>query len=145
METFTIYQHDEFGYFTGGVSTTDKYRGIPRRWSAVPLPTIPEGQFAQLNGNSWNIVAAKPVPSVEVPASVSRRQAKQQLAIAGLLASVQPAIDSIEDAQTRVLTQIFWDDSQEFERSNQYLGEMASRLQLTDEQLDDLFIAAATL
>jgi hypothetical protein len=40
-------------------------------------------------------------PPPAVPASVTRRQAKQALALAGLLDQVQPAIDAIEDPVTR--------------------------------------------
>lgn len=40
-----------------------------------------------------------------VPASVTRRQAKQALLLNGLLANVQPAIDAIPDATQRAMIQ----------------------------------------
>ena len=81
-----------------------------------------------------------------VPQTVTRRQAKQQLAIAGMLDSVQPAIDAITDTAQRRLVQIYWDDSQELERNHPMLIALATgALGLTDEQIDDLFRAAVQL
>ena len=80
-----------------------------------------------------------------VPASVTRRQAKQALLLNGLLANVQPAIDAIPDAAQRAMIQIEWDDSQVFERDRPALIALGSALGLTSVQLDDLFIGAAQL
>ena len=80
-----------------------------------------------------------------VPASVTRRQAKQALLLNGLLANVQPAIDAIPDAAQRAMIQIEWDDSQEFERDRPALIALGSALGLTGVQLDSLFIEAAQL
>ena len=80
-----------------------------------------------------------------VPASVTRRQAKQALLLNGLLANVQPAIDAIPDATQRAMIQIEWDDSQVFERDRPALIALGSALGLTNAQLDDLFIGAAQL
>ena len=87
-----------------------------------------------------------PEPPIPVPATVSKRQAKQQLLTVGLLSQVQIAIDSIEDPTERQLVQIFWDDSQEYERNHPTLTALATGfLGLTDEMLDDLFRAASLL
>lgn len=80
-----------------------------------------------------------------IPRSVTRRQAKQQLAIAGLLTQVQPTIDAITDATERAMVQIYWDDAQEFERNHQQLISLATALGLSDTQLDDLFKKAKDL
>jgi len=80
-----------------------------------------------------------------VPASVTRRQAKQALLLNGLLAGVQPAIDAIPDAAQRAMIRIEWDDSQVFERDRPALIALGSALGLTNAQLDDLFIGAAQL
>lgn len=80
-----------------------------------------------------------------MPQSVTRRQARQALLLAGVLADVQPAIDAIPDAAQRAMMQIEWDDSQTFERQRPSLIALASALGLTSEQLDGLFIQAASL
>ena len=80
-----------------------------------------------------------------VPASVTRRQAKQALLLNGLLANVQPAIDAIPDATQRAMIQIEWDDSQVFERDRPALIALGSALGLSAAQLDALFIQAAQL
>ncbi|MBS0227659.1 MAG: hypothetical protein JSS23_03070 [Proteobacteria bacterium] len=80
-----------------------------------------------------------------VPAKVTRRQARQALLLAGLLGSVQPAIDAIEDATQRQLAQIEWDDSLEFERNRPLLIRLAHAIGLDDAGLDNLFIQAGGL
>lgn len=80
-----------------------------------------------------------------VPASVTRRQAKQALLLNGLLGNVQPAIDAITDATQRAMIQIEWDDSQVFERNRPALIALGAALGLTNAQLDALFIEAAQL
>ena len=80
-----------------------------------------------------------------VPASVTRRQAKQALLLNGLLANVQPAIDAVPDATQRAMIQIEWDDSQVFERDRPALIALGSALGLSSAQLDALFIQAAQL
>jgi hypothetical protein len=78
-----------------------------------------------------------------VPASVTRRQAKQELLAAGLLDMVQPAIDAIEDEMTRRMVQIYWDDAQDFERDNEWLITLGKQgLGLSDEQIDAFFVGA---
>lgn len=77
-----------------------------------------------------------------VPASISRRQAKQQLSADGKLALVQPMIDAITDLKARELVQIYWDDSTDFDRDHPTLIQFAYGLGLTDEELDIMFINA---
>lgn len=77
--------------------------------------------------------------------TVTRRQARQALLIAGLLDQVQPVIDAIADPQQRSLAQIAWDDSADFKRDDPYLVQISTALKLTHEQLDELFYSAAKL
>lgn len=95
------------------------------------------------DGNYREVVTPPPAPAI--PQSVTRRQAKQALSISGFLDQVQPAIDAIADPLQRSLMQIEWDDSQEFLRDRPQLIQLATALGLTDEQIDELFILAATL
>jgi len=89
-------------------------------------------------------ITPEPEPT-PVPSSISRRQAKQQLAIDGFLSSVQPAIDAIEDPAQQQFIQIYWDDATTFERDNKELVSLAEALGLSSEQLDEMFIKASRL
>ncbi|WP_205310862.1 hypothetical protein [Rheinheimera maricola] len=80
-----------------------------------------------------------------VPHSITRRQARQQLLLMGLLDNVDPTIASIPDNTARRLAEIYWQDATDFERDNPYLLSIAGALGLTPEQLDDAFIAAGAL
>lgn len=77
--------------------------------------------------------------------SVSRRQARQQLLLDGVLDQVQPSIDAIADETQKRLMQIYWDDAQTFDRYNSELQSIASSLGLTSEQLDAMFTNASKL
>lgn len=75
-----------------------------------------------------------------VPLVLSRRQARRALTIAGMMAAVQPAIDSVENALERALMQIDWDDAQEYRRDDPTLIKLAAAMGLNEDALDDLFI-----
>ena len=135
--------------------TVPTYNPITQSATELP-PVLVDGNWVQ----QWEIVElfstqaekdAAIAADIEakrkasVPASVTRRQAKQALLLNGLLANVQPAIDAIPDATQRAMTQIEWDDSQVFERDRPALIALGSALGLTSVQLDDLFIGAAQL
>ncbi len=111
------------------------------------FPNLIDAEQGGTIGDSWDgQVFTKPAPPPPtVPASVTRRQAKQALLLAGLLSHVQPAIDAIPDATQRGMAQIEWDESLEFERSRPLLINLATALGLSSEQLDALFIQAAAL
>lgn len=107
---------------------------------SLPQDRTTRAQWALVNGS----VVLDP-SLIPVPQKVTRRQARQALLMAGLLASVQPAIDAIADATERGLMQIWWDDSLDFERSNSALITMATALGLDSAAIDSLFVTAATL
>jgi hypothetical protein len=112
------------------------------------IPGLIDGTGAAI-GDTWDGAAFIRPPVVvlppTVPQSVTRRQAKQALLLAGLLGNVQPALDAIPDATQRTLMQIEWDDSQEFERNRPSLIAIGAALGLDSAALDQLFITAAAL
>ena len=102
---------------------------------AIDAPATPDRVFA---GND-------DVAPPRVPSRVTRHQARQALALAGLFAAVQPAINAIPDPQQRQLAQIEWDDSQDFERDRPLLIELGHAIGLDDAGIDELFIQAGAL
>jgi len=84
-------------------------------------------------------------PAPVVPESITRRQARQVLVLNGIsLATVDAVIGALPEP-TRTIAQIFWVDSNDFERHNPMLLQLAPMLGLTSQQLDLLFRQAATL
>jgi len=77
-----------------------------------------------------------------VPQSITRRQALLALLQAGLLDDVEAAVAEADRA-----VQIEWQHASVFERSHPLLLGIAARLDppLTEEQVDDLFRAAAAI
>lgn len=79
-----------------------------------------------------------------VPQSVTRRQARLALLQAGLLDLVETAIESM-DEPARSAARIEWEDATEIRRDHALIAALAAEVELTDEQIDNLFKAAAAL
>lgn len=102
----------------------------------LPYEITPPDTPSRVFAGAW------PPAAPQVPAKVTRRQARQALLLAGLLDKVQPAIDAIPDPQQRQLAQIEWDDSLDFERHRPLLIQLGYALGLDDAGLDAIFIQA---
>ena len=83
-------------------------------------------------------------PPTPIPQVVTMRQARLALLQQGLLASIQPAIDAL-DEPARSGANIEWEYSQEVERNRPFVELLSQALGLTDDDLDALFELAATL
>lgn len=95
----------------------------------------------------WIVDGETFVPSTDrprVPDSITMRQARLCLHKHGLLSGVQPAIDALPEPD-KTAAQIEWDYSATVERDRGFVLQVAQALGLSDQQLDELFIEAATL
>lgn len=106
-----------------------------------------EGQPVQIGGvwtQVWNVreLTAEELKS-RVPASITKRQARQELIEAGLIGAVESAINAISDATQKALMLSWWNDSQVYERDRPELAAMAASIGLTEDQVDALFINAS--
>lgn len=75
-----------------------------------------------------------------IPTSVSPLQARKALRQQDLLAMVQAAVDAAD-----IDTQDAWEYATSFDRTSPFVLGMAQVLGWTEQQLDDLFVLAATL
>lgn len=81
-----------------------------------------------------------------VPASVSARQIRLWLIRQGIpLAQVDAAIDAIPDQLQRDSVRVEWDYAPYVERSHPMIIPLAAALGLTEQQVDQAFIEAATI
>lgn len=94
------------------------------------------------NGQTFSAPPAAPEP---VPQSITMRQARLVLLGAGKLAQVDTAIANIQDPVTKAAAQIEWSYSNELQRDNSFVALLAPALNLTSEQVDDLFRLGSTL
>jgi hypothetical protein len=88
-------------------------------------------------------IAPDPDPA-PIPSVVTMRQARLALLGAGLLGSINAAIDALPSPQKEAAL-IEWEYSQEVHRNRPFVQLLAAELGLTNEQLDNLFIEAAQL
>lgn len=75
---------------------------------------------------------------------VSRFQARAALLAAGLLATVENAVVAY-DGDDAALVQLAWSEATEWKRLSPTIVALAAIVNLTDQQIDDLFIAAAQI
>lgn len=86
----------------------------------------------------------EPVIQIPVPQEVTMRQARLALLENGLLANVQPAINSLPEPD-KTKAEIEWDYSNALQRSNPFVATLGAALGLSSQDLDDLFIQASAL
>lgn len=113
----------------------------------VPWDKI-NNQPADINGwigRAW-IDAGRQIPDPYVappppiPQTVTPRQARLALLGAGLLEQVQSAVTAAGGA-----TEITWEYATEINRSDALVVQIGASLNLTDAQIDALFVQAASL
>lgn len=96
------------------------------------------------NGNAF-IEGATPEEIAEsnkpkVPESISQMKLRKQLILSGIsIASIDALIQQLPQPN-RDLIYTMWEYAVVFDRSNPELNAMAQMLQITSEQLDDIFI-----
>lgn len=92
---------------------------------------------------AWKDAGGVPDPYVlpisDTPRSCTPRQARLALLHANLLDQVEALV-----AATGGVTKITWEYASVFERGDPMLSAIASSLNLTDAQIDDLFVYAVT-
>lgn len=104
------------------------------------IPTDPaNSDYAALLASGEPIAPYVP-PAPPVPQSVTPRQVRLLLLSQGLLSQVEALIAQQDEA-----TKITWAYASEFRRDDPLLISLAQSLSLSDQQLDEFFIAAASL
>lgn len=121
-------------------------------------PATLGGKRAKLVNGTWELLSI-PVPESVVPncaeptpqemlsawresASVSRFQARVALYQAGHLEATELLM---ADPDTPMLSRLAWQDAQAFRRNSPTVAALAVALELTDEALDALFVAASEI
>ncbi|CAB5079529.1 hypothetical protein UFOVP143_6 [uncultured Caudovirales phage] len=98
------------------------------------------GTAPETDPNLWRWDGTTITAVVPVPVSVTPRQVRLLLLQQGLLANVEAMIKAGDQA-----TQITWEFASEFLRNDPLLEQLSKALGLTDAQVDQFFIAAASL
>lgn len=122
------------------IAVAEGAEALEGNWVATSVAGI---GWTYIDGNFAPPVVTEAEPTV--PHSVTRRQARQALLLAGMLDQVEPAIASISDPIQRGMAAIEWADSQAFERDRPLLIQLGAALGLDSAALDNLFIQASKL
>lgn len=133
------------GYYGGPFPWPDDptgMQGIPYGATVKEPPALTEGEYAVWDGADWYVTTSPPPPPPkDVPQSVTKYQGKMALLQFGLYDQIDEYVRTSTDSALK----ISWNDTTNFERNNQFVASMAEVFELTNDQIDDLFILAATL
>jgi hypothetical protein len=108
--------------------------GNPKADYYVPIPD-PPGAGYTFNGSEW--VA----PTPYVPQAVTAYQARVALLNEGLLDDVEQAVGALPDLKIKLA----WHHALHFERNSPAIAAVAQYLNLTSEQVDNLFLEASKI
>lgn len=105
------------------------------------------GEVVTVTTNGGTVIKELDRPSTtsSAPQAVSMRQARLALLQAGMLATVDQVIAGITPTEAQQRIKVEWDYATEVARNWPTLLALQPALGLTDEQVDDLFVLAATL
>lgn len=120
---------------------------IPANATSQEPPTLSPGFITVWTGSCWEeieIIQAEPQPAQTVPQVVTPRQARLALLGAGLLSSVESAIAAMTGPEGDA-ARITWEFAEEIRRDFPLILQLAEQLEITNEQIDQLFITASTL
>ena len=101
----------------------------------------PEGKMLSSDENGYPVLIDIPVV-VLIPQFVSRFQGRAALANAGHFTTVNNYMASLPVDN---LQRLAWEDAHEFRRNSPTVAAMQALLNLSDAEIDDLFIEAATI
>jgi hypothetical protein len=102
------------------------------------------GRLIEPDANGFPALVDREILPPQVPVKVTMRQARLALLSAGLLDSVEVAINSLPEPP-RTAARIEWDFSSEVFRHRDFVLMLGNTLGLDSEEMDELFITAATL
>lgn len=103
-----------------------------------------EQTLTDLTAKEMDEITANQALPPPVPQFVTMRQARLALLSAGLLSQVNDAIQTMKDASGDV-ARIEWEYAGMVDRNWPLVTSLGLTLGLTDKQVDDLFVLAATL
>lgn len=124
-----------------GITPADVFvPGLAEQFEPVPGGVV---SGSQLVNGQW-IAPPEPGPVSLIPQSVTMRRCRIALLEAGLLESVQTSIASMPGADGE-RARIDWEYALEVRRDWPLIGALGPQMGLTEQQIDDLFIYAATI
>lgn len=84
---------------------------------------------------------AEIIRKASVPETISQMRLRKQLILSGIsIPSIYAAIEQIEDQTQRDLVYTMWEYAVVFERADEILNQMVNILNISQEQLDQIFI-----
>ena len=93
---------------------------------------------------TWDCEEIPPEPP-QIPEEVTRRQFRIALILAGIeLSDVEDALNNIEDPVERAIALVEWNDALTFKRNHTLIISFAPMFNLTQEDLDQLFLTASS-
>lgn len=119
-----------------------KISGILRGGALIPIDMRNQDYADYLAWKSAGNAPEDPPAEVRIPESVTRFQAKAALTNAGLIGQIDALMS---DPATPELYVLAWSETLHFERNSPSVLAIAGAIGLTESQIDDLFLSAASI
>lgn len=119
--------------------------------NTIIVDSLSDGMIdGSVGGIGWlydgQTLTAPPPPPPVIPKVVTMAQARKALIMGGVsIAQVDATINAIEDDTQRELAQTDWEYSATLRRDSPLVTSLGPLLELTESQVDDLFLLADTL
>jgi len=132
------------------IDLTIKWDAIDEELPFTASPTDSESHgralFAAAEAGEFGPIAAyvaPPPPPPFVPSQITRAQGKVVLIQMGLWPQVLAFVDAIEDPVEKAVAEVAINDTVHWQRNSPFLNQAATALEITQEQMDQLFIQAS--
>jgi len=129
-----IYQEKQLEHFLQCYEVVNNEIVLKLDWETIKAQKEAELQNATINDQG-----------VQVPKSISKRQAREIIIRKGLFQTVETAIEAIGDETEKLITKNYWDHEETWDRDSTTLNNLAVIVQVSQDELDQMFIEASKL
>ena len=141
--TVTLYKYDALGIFVEAVEVHPMGEVPPALM--VPPPLLTGNEVAQAKGNEWVVLPAYPADApTPVPRQVPMLNARLALIMQGHMSNVDAVLAASPNVEGE-MARAFFEFAQNVRRDHWVVEALRAALNLTEADIDNLFILALTL
>jgi hypothetical protein len=130
----------KFSHISEEVPFTASFKD-PERYGRELFEKAKSGLFGQIQ----DYIQPPPMPDQINTISVSMRQFRLALVEKGLLRDIESLVNSLGDSTAEQKIKIEWEYATTINRNNVWVNDLLTKMNMTNEQINDIFLVALTL